>query len=285
MTGLLTRNSDEFLKSRASGLPLLRWAGGKQRVAKRLAAFVSSQLKGRIYVEPFLGAGSVFFELRPEKAILSDISLNLISCYESVARNPADVSRKLTSLMQMDSVDFYYQVRDEYNSGSHSNTQAARLLYLNRTCFNGIFRVNKLGDFNVPYGHKNSPTFPSKDDLVLASEILSTAEVFHGCFRDSLSELPSNSVVFLDPPYPATSGTAFFQHYTSDRFIDDDQEDLADMLNILDSRGVKFVMTNADINEIHCLYRHYSIAPLSVTRHVSCKAEKMKTDELLIWNF
>lgn len=285
MTSLTIPKNIEERHPQSSGLPLLRWAGGKQRFAKRIANFIKENLDNRLYVEPFFGAGSVFMELQPERALLGDINPCIIQLCNTVINDPIGLSRELIKNMQADCEEHYYNCRDNFNQLPWSTTQAARFLYLNRTCFNGIYRVNQRGEFNVPYGHKPRPVFPSQHDILTAADLLRKSVLHQACFRETLDAIQGDSFIFLDPPYPPINETAYFEHYTSTRFDEEEHEDLADCMAALSARGVKFVMTNADVELNHCLYRDFNIAPLAVTRNVSCLSNKMKATELLIWNF
>ena len=144
-------------------MPLLRWIGGKQHLVRRLLPFVPADYRKRCYREPFLGAGSMFLALRPKRAWLADANQHLIRCYEAVRDSHGRVSAYLRDHAGKDCEGHYYSVREDYNRRPPSAAQAARFLYLNRTCFNGIFRVNTCGEFNVPYGYKDHPIFPDRD--------------------------------------------------------------------------------------------------------------------------
>jgi DNA adenine methylase len=266
--------------------PLLRWAGGKQRLATLLAIYLPKEVTNFRYVEPFFGAGSLFFQVRPKKALLADLNVHLMDAYIQIRNNPLQVHRYLTYHRYHDSEKHYYWTRNVYNRASRANAvQAARFIYLNRTCYNGIFRVNLAGKFNVPYGDKDNPIIPEKAELVAASRALRRTQLRCQDFRKTLSTLGANSFVYLDPPYPALNGTAFFQHYTQDRFDDNDQRELAGIVRELDEEGIPFMMSNADTPLIRNLYRRFEIIPLAVTRYVTCKSVKHQVGELVITNY
>ena len=188
-------------------------------------------------------------------------------------------------LAEKNSKDYYYQVRDEYNSSGFSPKQAARFIYLNRTCFNGIFRVNKNGGFNVPYGWKEPPALPTKQHLYLASEILKNSRIEALDYKLALKDLTSKDFFYLDPPYPPLNGTSFFTHYTADRFRENDQIELASIVDELDRKGALFLLSNADTNLIRNLYKKYNISELSVVRWITSKSIKHKVSELVIANY
>ena len=153
-------------------VPLLRWAGGKTQLLSRLIGFVPPDYADRTYHEPFLGAGALFFALQPPKAVLSDANFHLISCYEHVRDNWTALNRYLSEHAKKTNKPYYYRTRTLYNKSDYSAAQAARFIYLNKTCFNGIFRVNSRGEFNVPYGWKEPPALPSPDLLRRAGKAL-----------------------------------------------------------------------------------------------------------------
>lgn len=239
----------------------------------------------KTYVEPFLGAASVFLALAPASALLADANPHLIACYRAVRNNPRAVGRALATLKQERGKRHYYAVRTAYNNGGTAATQAARFIYLNRTCFNGIFRVNRQGQFNVPQGDKSKPTFPSSKDLIAYSRLLKKAQLRTGSFDVLLRSATKTWFVYLDPPYPPLNGTSFFTHYTKDRFGVADQERLSRTVHRLHARGARFMMTNADTPAIRALYRAFRLSPVNAKRSVSCKNVKTRVRELIITNY
>lgn len=266
--------------------PLFRWAGGKQRLATLLAIYLPKDMTGLQYVEPFLGAGSLFFQVRPKKALLADLNGHLMETYKQIRDNPVGVHRYVTYHRLHDSKKHYYETRSAYNRATRPSTsQAARFIYLNRTCYNGVFRVNLAGKFNVPYADKDNPIFPDMDELFATSNAMRRVRLRCQCFRKTLASLDENSFVYLDPPYPPLNGTAFFRHYTQDRFENHDQHELAGIVSELDKAGVTFMMSNADTPAIRSLYRQFELLPLGVTRYITCKKAKHRVGELVITNY
>jgi DNA adenine methylase len=237
------------------------------------------------YLEPFLGAGSLFFSLRPQRAVLADSNDHLISCYEHVRDAPQLVGAYLREHVKKDSKSHYRDTRDLYNRSGPSAAQAARFIYLNATCFNGIFRVNLKGEFNVPYGDKDNPILPSAEGLASISALLKKATLQSAGYGEVLAAAGDSDLAYLDPPYPPLNGTSYFTHYTSDRFSKADQVALAKAVRVLDRKGVLVMMTNAATREIRDLYKSFYQYPLSVTRWVSCKAKPYKVRELVITNY
>lgn len=265
--------------------PFLRWAGGKRQIISKLQVFLPEDLSGRTYFEPFLGAGSMFFALEPASAVLSDANRHLIACYRQVRDQPKQVADRLRYHAAADSETHYYRVRNRYNASTWSPAQAARFIYLNRTCYGGIFRVNTAGAFNVPYGWKEFPLFPSQKTLVSLSHRLQPASILVRSFEAVLENAKRGDFVYLDPPYPPLNGTAYFTHYTMDRFGDVDQARLAEVVRKLNKRGCLIMMTNADTQRIRRLYKGLNLSRLSVTRFVSAKLQKHRVNELVITNY
>ncbi len=264
--------------------PLLRWAGGKTHLVRSLLQSLPKNCDARVYREPFLGAGSLFHAVKPNKAILSDANKHLISCYEHVRDNHVAVNRHLKAFRGRCSEAGYYDVREVYNRSRFSAAQAARFIYLNKTCFNGIFRVNTNGQFNVPYGWKNRPSLPDSVKLREVSNAFQNAELRAADFLQATADAGTGDFVYLDPPYPALNGTAYFTHYTAGRFSDADQQKVAALCHEMDQAGCLFLVSNADTEKIRKLYKRYNCRTLETTRFLTCKT-KYSTRELLITNY
>lgn len=279
-------SSSPFLNGHERIKPLLRWAGGKQQIARKLVEFVPADINERMYREPFLGAGALFFFIQPSRAALSDLNPDLISTYKSVESDAALVARYLRAHATNDSSDYYYQIRDQFNFAPHiSAAQAARFIYLNRTCFNGIYRVNLEGGFNVPYGKKDSPIFPGIQHITAAGRALSRARLVHADFETALADAQKGDFVYLDPPYPALNGTSYFAHYTTDRFDRGDQKRLAGLAKDLDNSGCQLLLSNANTRWIRDLYRGFNLRSVGVPRYITSKNKKHEVSELVITNY
>lgn len=268
--------------------PFLRWAGGKRQLVSTLLERVPGQINGR-YCEPFLGAGSLFFALAPINAFLSDANRYLIDTYRQISLNPEAVRRALRNYVGLHSKAHYYRTRTLFNITSNesrvSAAQAARFIYLNKACFNGIFRVNTRGEFNVPKGSKKKLHVPTKSGFERIAERLRQAELEALDYSEALARVGADDFVYLDPPYPALNGTAYFAHYTADRFSDKAQENLAECVIRMNNLGTRFLMSNADTDLIRTLYRGFEIEAIPVTRYVSCKGTRAAAAELLIKNY
>jgi DNA adenine methylase len=259
--------------------------GGKRQLTTKLLSLLPADARERRYIEPFVGAGSLFFALRPQTAVLSDLNRHLIECYRHIRDNHKRVGNYLKGLAAANSEEHYYRVRDAYNLSSFTSAQAARFIYLNRVCFNGVFRVNRDGFFNVPFGDKPNALFPSAKELAAISQALKKTDLRSGDYLAVLKHAHRGDLVYLDPPYPPLNGTSNFTHYTADRFSFVEQERLADAVESLNQLGCRVIMTNADLPVVRRLYRGYSITAISVRRYVTCKKIRHSVGELVITNY
>jgi len=253
-------------KSNESVKPFLRWAGGKTRSTPFLIDLFPSNFPSTgLYYEPFLGAGSLFFYTEPQKAVLSD-----------------NKNQHLAKTCE----EYYYRMRYEYNHTKPSISKAALFIYLNKTCFNGLWRVNKKGEFNVPYGFKEPPCLPSKEDLRKTSLALSNANLLHKDYREAVKDAKKGDFVYFDPPYPPLNGTSYFTHYTKERFTKEDHEKLALLAEELTKRECRVLISNADIPFIRSLYEGgFNIYGLEVTRWIRADGKRYKVRELAITNY
>lgn len=265
--------------------PLLRWIGGKQKLVRQLSSRLPDDFDSLEYFEPFLGAASLFFLRVPRPAHLSDLNSHLIECYRRVRDEPHSVANHLERHASKNSREYYYVQRAAYNAGRASAAQAARFIYLNKTCFNGIFRVNRQGAFNVPWGAKDSPSLPDRQALILASEALSQAALEVLDYRDALRTVQRGGFAYIDPPYPAPTNGDSFALYTADRFGLGDHYSLAKAVIELDKRGGRFMMSNADVPIVRELYDGFSVDVLPAIRYVTCKNHKRAVNELVITNY
>ena len=265
--------------------PFLRWAGGKRQIINELLQLLPVDIGNRRYWEPFLGAGSLFFAVQPKMAVLSDANPHLIKCYEFVRDEWKLVARYLRQHAAQNSQAHYYAVRTAYNRSEFSAAQAARFIYLNKSCFNGIFRVNRKGQFNVPYGWKEPPAIPDREQLRKIALALKGTKLRAASFATVLADVSPRDFLYLDPPYPPLNETAYFTHYTTGRFNEIDQEWLAGWVRKLDAIGCLFMMTNADTDKIRRLYTGFRFARLPVTRFITCKAAREIVRELVVTNY
>jgi DNA adenine methylase len=269
--------------------PYLRWAGGKARLAGRLLRFVPELGPEARYFEPFVGAAALFLRLSPRRAVLSDLNRELIKSYEAVRDRPALVAKYLRGHARNHSREHYLKVRAAYNRArstqAASAAQSARFIYLNRTCFNGIYRVNMSGEFNVPFGMGSEALFPTERHLRLVAVLLRKSKLMTASFEQPLKQARAGDFVYLDPPYPPLNGTSFFRHYTADRFNELDQLRVRDAVASLADRGCQVMVSNADTPIIRELYAGFKINPLLVTRYVSSSGIKHSVGEIVITSY
>lgn len=265
--------------------PFLRWAGGKSRITKLLVDYVPDKFNR--YWEPFLGSGALYFYLRPSKAYLSDSNSALVECYKHVKEYPEKISKKLQDYRKQSSEGYYYEVRDMYNKSRPSVEQSARFIYLNKSNFNGIFRVNEKGKYNVPYGHKKSLALPNLDEFKEISKLLKSTTIKNHTFEKIASSkiLKPNDFIYLDPPYPPLTTTSYFTHYTAERFTWDDQKKVANLANQLAAKGCLVMISNSDIKRIRQLYKGWNFYPLPVVRWVAANGSRIKVNEIIITNY
>lgn len=241
--------------------PILKWAGGKRwLVAKH--SLPQPERYAR-YVEPFMGSGAVYFHLKPSVALLSDANAELINLYVSIRDFPEEVERILARHQNLHSADHYYEVRAEVPKCNVA--AAARFLYLNRTCWNGLYRVNRKGEFNVPIGTKQTVCLPT-DDFKTVSRMLRGSELVCCDFEDTIERCGEGDYLFVDPPYTVKHNFNGFVKYNEKIFSWDDQVRLHDCLISAANRGASIVVTNADHPTIRDLYEDDFVYS-SIARH------------------
>jgi DNA adenine methylase len=247
--------------------PFLRWAGSKRKLLARLTPFWQPNYHER-YIEPFAGSACLFFEIRPHVAILGDNNRELVDTYRMVKAAPRRVYRRLSRIGR--DADTYYQWRKRDTSGDDATTRATRFIYLNRNCFNGIYRTNRDGGFNVPFGGKNGQPLGNleRDEFLKAASQLRRATFVAGDFSKTLELARPGDFVYLDPPF-AVSGRRVFRQYGEKPFDTDDVERLARQLRRLDRIGAEFLVSYADCVEARDLAREWNSSKLFVRRNVA----------------
>lgn len=229
--------------------PLLKWAGGKRWLFDRLEFSVPA-FSGR-YIEPFLGGGAVFFQLRPSFAIISDINERLIETYQTIASDPLGVRDELRRHHRLHSTEYYYEERRRQRRSAKG--RAGQFLYLNRTCWNGLYRVNLRGEFNVPIGTKID-IYDAEEDFEKFAELLSAVDIVCQDFEETLRQARANDFVFIDPPYTTAHNTNGFVKYNQQIFKWEDQLRLQSAAAAAKARGAFVYITNADHISIRSLY-------------------------------
>ena len=261
--------------------PILKWAGGKtQMLDSILPRFPNSYGK---YIEPFLGGGAVFFALQPENAVIADSNPELINLYRTVAD---DVDAVITELKKFKNTEeMFYEVRSQDREKLSSVEAAARTIYLNKTCFNGLYRVNKKGQFNVPFGKYKNPKILDEDNLRAASILLSKAKIVCSDYLDVLESFACpNDLIFLDPPYVPISEYSDFKRYTKEQFYLEDHENLAKAYTALSDKGCHVFLTNSNHSIVENLYHGFKYEVIQTKRHISCDSKTRKGEDVIISN-
>ena len=267
--------------------PFLKWAGGNRQLLPEILALMPARFDR--YFEPFIGGGALFFDTQPKPAFISDVNEELINSYQIVRDKPHEL---ISSLRQHRyETDYYYYLRDiDRDANTFASLddveRASRLIYLNRTGFNGMYRVNKKGHFNVPFGRYVNPKIVNEPLILAASQALQDAFIHIAPYEDALSKAQSGDFVYLDPPYLPVSKTASFTSYAKDDFGFDKQEALADFCRFLDRKQVRFIASNAYLPPIIELYQGFKQKEIQARRAINSRADKRQSvSEILIWNF
>ncbi|WP_455723699.1 Dam family site-specific DNA-(adenine-N6)-methyltransferase [Dysosmobacter welbionis] len=259
--------------------PILKWAGGKTQMLGDLIPKVPTSY-GR-YIEPFFGGGAMFFALQPENAVVADSNPELINMYRQVADHVDDVINYLKEYENTS--EMFYAVRSLEWTSLPKAEAAARTIFLNKTCFNGLYRVNKQGQFNVPFGKYKNPKICDEDGLRAASEVLKKAEILCGDYLLVLEHYAQPSdFVFLDPPYLPTSEYSDFKRYTKEQFYEEDHVELAKMIMTLHERGCHVILTNSNHPLVHELYAPFTIDVIQTKRHISCNGSTRKGEDVIV---
>ena len=273
--------------------PFIKWVGGKRGLLSQLLPLFPKKFDN--YHEPFLGGGALFFELyslgllKDKKIYLSDVNNELINAYNVVKNNPYELIENLKCFQQKHNKEFYYQIRAldrKENFKSLSELQrATRFIYLNKTCFNGLYRVNKKGYFNTPMGSYKNPNIADVDVILSASEALQNAVIANQQFCEVIHNATKNDLVYFDPPYYPLTKTANFTSYDENSFLDDKQKELFKVFEILHNKGCYVLHSNSDTEFIKDLYQEHSIDLVQANRFINSKSSgRGKINEVLIRN-
>lgn len=289
--------------------PFLKWAGGKTQLINSIEKFLPGNLLKEefTYIEPFVGSGAVLFWIlnnftNLKKAVINDINEDLINTYKIIASNP----KELISILEILQKEFhalegkeenkklyYYQKRELYNKRKEEQSgQAALFIFLNRTCFNGLYRVNRKNKYNVPMGSYKRPTICDKENILAVSEALQKVEILCGDFEQTLAHTNKNSIFYFDPPYKPLSETSSFNSYAKDEFNDEEQIRLRNFCSKLDILNHTWILSNSDVkgknkenNFFDDLYSNFSIKRVEARRNINANSEKRGIlTELLITN-
>ncbi len=269
--------------------PVVKWVGGKRQLLDEITPLLPKRVTN--YCEPFLGGGAVLFSIQPSKAIVNDLNADLITVYE-VIRD--DVEALIESLKKHENTsEYFYTLRDiDRDKASYQSLskveKASRLIYLNKTCFNGLFRVNSSGEFNSPFGHYKNPNIVNEPVLRAVSKYFNTSNItfYSEDFAETLSRVHKGGFVYLDPPYDPVSDTASFTGYNKGGFDRSEQLRLKRCCDELTQRGVKFMLSNSATEFIKELYQEYDITIVKAKRAINADASKRGAiEEVLVRNY
>ncbi len=293
----------------AKAKPFIKWVGGKNQLIEQLEALLPADFdnwQNVTYVEPFVGGGAMLFHLLQtrkniKRAIINDINGKLTTCYKVIKENPQALIERLESTQK-----FYYSLpteeakksvylnyRDRFNSEGLDDLEVTALfIILNRTCFNGLFRENKSGQFNVPFGKYEKPLICDKANILAVSRMLQNVEILTGDFEETLNQIDGHAFFYFDPPYRPLSNTSSFNSYTKEDFNDNAQVRLKVFCDRLNSLGHHFMLSNSDCfsKDGDCffekLYRDYSIERVWASRNINADASKRgKLTEIVVRNY
>jgi DNA adenine methylase len=269
--------------------PVLKWVGGKRQLLDAIVPLLPQRITS--YCEPFIGGGALLFDLQPPLAYVNDINDELIRVYQVIKNDVEDLIVALQKYKN--EADYFYSIREwdrdrEKYSARSDIEKAARILYLNKTCYNGLFRVNSAGEFNSPFGSYSNPNIVNEATLRAVSAYFNSAEIHLTCmdYSDVLQALPPETFVYLDPPYDPVSDTSSFTGYSKGGFTRDDQIHLRECCDELDKRGLKFMLSNSATEFIKKQYAAYDIQIVQAKRAINADSTKRgEIDEVVVRNY
>lgn len=272
--------------------PFLKWAGGKRQLLPTMRKYIPAKYTD--YYEPFIGAGAVLFDLQPKKGIINDTNSELINCYQVIRDKPKELLKLCQQHQQNNSKEYYYQLREQDRRDDFPDLspikRAARIIYLNKTCFNGLFRVNSNDQFNVPYGKYKNPTIADATVILAISTYLNTAQIniLNGDFEQAVTTATKGAFIYFDPPYHPLSDTSSFTGYSSNGFGKEAQIRLKQLCDNLTDRGCQILVSNSAALFIKSLYddARYEVIEVKATRAINTVASKRgRINEVLIRNY
>ncbi len=265
----------------------VKWAGGKRQLLEQFKLFFPKKVI--VYHDPFVGGGSVAFQIiqkhHPQKTYLSDINEELINCYKVIRNNVEELIWALKRFKEMHSKETYYKIRSQNPAKFDPVTRAARFVYLNKTCFNGLYRVNSKGQFNVPIGSYKNPTIVQEDDLRAISKLLKKVNIISASFENVVEQARKSDFIYFDPPYYPINKQSFTT-YTKENFLDEEQKRLAEVFRKLDKKGCLVMLSNSDTPFIKKLYKDYNVHTVKAKRVINCDATKRGLiNEIIVTNY
>lgn len=286
---VLARRSQVRAPALPEPSPFVKWVGGKGRLIPALEPLLPAAVDKMRHVEPFVGGGALFFYRRPARALICDVNPSLVDTYVAIRDQVDEVILELSRLAAARAeTGSYYAVRERYNRdrGAPRVERAAQFIYLNKTCFNGLHRVNRRGEFNVPEGRYENPRILDEPGLRAASRALARAEIRNASFEELLQHARPGDFVYFDPPYAPVSNTANFTSYAEGGFGEREQTMLRDVYRELDRRGAKLMLSNSDVPSIRSLYAGFRLDVIAAPRAINCRADRRgPVAELVVRNY
>ena len=270
--------------------PIVKWVGGKRQLLEDIIPLIPKTFT--TYVEPFVGGGAVLFDIQPKKAIINDFNHELINIYKIIRDNPNDLISALQEHERLNSEEYFYKIRaldrtEQYDEISDVE-KAARIIYLNKTCYNGLFRVNQAGQFNSPYGKYKNPNIVNMPVVLAMSKYFneSNVKIIDGDYKTILKNLRKGAFVYFDPPYMPISSSSSFTGYTENGFDKQQQVELKEECDKLNAKGIKFLLSNSDHPFIRELYKDYEIITVKAKRSINSNGNKRgEINEVLVRNY
>jgi DNA adenine methylase len=268
--------------------PFLKWAGGKRQLLSEIRQYVPSDFN--VFYEPFVGAGAVLFDLQPNRAVINDINTELVNAYRVIKDNVDELIGTLSG--HKNDEEYYYAIRNidrspEYKSWSNVE-RTSRLIFINKTCFNGLFRTNSRGQWNVPFGRYTNPRVLNEEGLKAISRYMNENNItmLNTDFEDALTTAGKRDFVYLDPPYDPISVTSSFTSYHMGGFDRDEQKRLKETVDDLTRRGCLVMLSNSNTEYVRELYKEYNVVTTTATRAINSNASKRgRVEEVLVLNY
>ena len=274
--------------------PLLKWAGGKRHIADKLFAYFPDDWNQGTYYEPFIGGAALFLHIQPSNAVIADFNTKLTNFYSQVKVNAEElffeiskIALEFNSEISENKRDYFLNLRSRFNEANSNTIESAVLLYvLNKLCFNGLYRENAKGQFNVPFGQKKKFPELAKEDFFNASQLLKSTSIINADFEETLKNAKQGDFVYFDPPYIPVDATSSFTSYHAEGFTQEDQMRLSKLMSELASRGIKAICSNSDTEVTRKIYGQLNQKTVVAPRMVSAKSSgRGMISELVISNF
>lgn len=270
--------------------PFLKWVGGKRQLIPAIMEHLPKNINNLNYYEPFIGGGALFFHLQPQNAFINDFNEELVNVYNVIKDNLPELISDLKK--HKNEADYFYEIRSLDRSDEFQNLslveRASRVIFLNKTCFNGLYRVNNAGEFNAPFGRYKNPNIVNEPTLKAVNKFLNSSNVriSSGDYSEILATADENSFVYFDPPYHPISESSNFTGYVQGGWNIFDQIRLREVCDDLHERGVKFLLSNSSAQFIRDQYENYTIKTVKATRAINSNgADRGEIDEVLIKNY